>query len=58
MAERQLADLERYARKGQDGRKIGDLDKEIVYLRSCVDLARRAVLGRNDAKLCEIVGGY
>lgn len=54
-AEEQLARLEQYFEKGRDEKHLRDLDKEIAYLEHCVDLARRAALGRNDAKFVKLL---
>ncbi|NLA25838.1 MAG: DEAD/DEAH box helicase family protein, partial [Firmicutes bacterium] len=54
-AEEQLNRLEQHALGGRDKRRIGDLEKEIRQLERCVDLARRATLGRNDAKFLKLL---
>ncbi len=52
-AEEQLIRLEEHARG--EKRRLYDLGKEIRYLQRCVELARKATLGRNDAKFLELL---
>ena len=55
VAENQLASLEKHARERYETRKINDLDTEINHRERCVDLARRAVFGRNVAKFVKLL---
>ena len=54
-AEEQLARLEQHVQSGRDKRQIRDLEMEISHLQRCVALARRATLGRNDAKFVKLL---
>lgn len=52
---KQLARLEQHVQSGRDKRQIRDLEMEIIHLQRYVALARRATLGRNDAKFVKLL---